>query len=71
MSAPSPVLPDPALPTNSSDDIRLQGLSQLLNSSDPTSWSTLAHLFIEWPSRAVAFSPDQSDTYLLASTFRI
>jgi len=71
MSAPLPVLPDPALPASLSDEARLQALSQLLNSSDRVSSSTLTYLLAGWFSPAVAFSPDRSDTYLLASTFRI
>ena len=71
LSAPSPMQPDPALPANSSDDVRLQGLSQLLNVWDPVSSSTLTYLPAGWMSLTVAFCPDRSDTYLLTSIFRI
>ena len=70
MSAPLPDLPGTALPANSQQDFGLQTLAQL-NSSDLVSPPALTHLFAGQVSMAVAFCPDHSDTYLLASTFRI
>jgi hypothetical protein len=70
MSAPVPDQPRPALPGNSSEEFRLQTQAQLLDSSEPVSASALASL-LEWVSSTIRFYPDRSDTYLLASTFRI
>jgi hypothetical protein len=70
MSAPMPDQPRPALPGNSSEEFRIQTQAQLLDSSEPVSASALTSL-LEWVSSTIRFYPDRSDTYLLASTFRI
>jgi hypothetical protein len=70
ISTPLSDQPNTALPGSSSDDLRLQTQSQLLDSSQPTSPSTLTHFLSTWMS-TVTFRPDRSETYLLASIFRI
>ena len=57
-----------ASPANCSEEFRLQTHSQLLDSSVPVLQAALA---LPCPSSTIAFCPDRSDTYLLASTFRI
>ena len=57
-----------APPANSSEEFRLQTHSQLLDSSVPLPSSTQVFASTSSP---IAFCPDRSDTYLLASTFRI
>jgi hypothetical protein len=71
ISAPPPDLPGPALPATSTEDFGLQTLLQLLNSSEPVPAATLTQLLARCISLAVSFCPDRSDTYRLASTFRI
>jgi hypothetical protein len=68
MSAPLPDESRSTPPANSSEAFRLQTHSQLLDSSVPV--HPLAMTFA-WVSSTMAFFPDRSDTYLLASTFRI
>jgi hypothetical protein len=68
MSAPFPDPSRSAAPANSSEEFRLQTHSQLLDSSVPLPSSAMA---FAWASSTIAFCPDRSDTYLLASTFRI
>jgi len=68
MSAPLPDGSRSAPAANSSEEFRLQTHSQLLDSSGPLSSSTPA---FAWTSSTMAFCPDRSDTYLLASSFRI
>lgn len=70
MPAPVPDQPRPALTGNSSEEFRLQIQLQLLDSSEPVSPSALASL-LGWVPWTISFCPDRSDTYLLASTFRI
>ncbi len=69
MSAPLPDQSRPLLPGNPSEEFKLQIQSQLLDSSEPISPTTLTFL-PRWVS-TITFCPDRSDTYLLASTFRI
>lgn len=71
MSAPLPGQPRPALPGNPSEEFKLQTQAQLLESSEPVSVSVLTPLPPGWVYWAIAFCRDRSDTYLLASTFRI
>jgi hypothetical protein len=71
MSAPLPDQPRPALPGKSSEEFRLQTQTQLLESSEPVSPSAPTLLLPGWVSSTDAFCQDRSDTYLLASTFRI
>ena len=71
MSAPLPNRPRPALPGNASEEFRFQTQAQLLDSSEPVSLSALTPLPLGWVSSTIAFCLDRSDTYLLASTFRI
>jgi hypothetical protein len=71
MSAPLPNQPRPALPGNSSQEFRQETRAQLLDSSEPISPSALTLLLPGWVSSTLTFCPDRSDTYLLASTFRI
>ena len=68
MSAPLPDESRSAPPANSSEEFRLQTHSQLLDTSGPLPSSALA---FAWASSTMSFCPDRSDTYLLASTFRI
>jgi hypothetical protein len=68
MSAPLPDESRSTPPANSSEAFRLQAHSQLLDSSAPLPSSTLA--FVP-SSSTIAFCLDRSETYLLASTFRI
>ena len=68
ISAPFPDQSRSAPPADSSEEFRLQTHSQLLDSSVPVLQSALA---LPCPSSTIAFCPDRSDTYLLASTFRI
>ena len=68
MSAPFPDHSRPAPPANSSEEFRLQTHAQLRDSSGPLPSSTLAFASA---SSTMAFCPDRSDIYLLASTFRI
>ena len=68
MSAPLPDESRSTPPANSSEAFRLQTHSQLLDSSVPLPSSTLA--FVP-SSSTIAFCLDRSETYLLASTFRI
>ena len=68
ISAPFPDQSRSAPPANCSEEFRLQTHSQLLDSSVPVLPSALA---LPCPSSRIAFCPDRSDTYLLASTFRI
>ena len=71
ISAPPQGQPRPALPSNASEEFRFQTQTQLLNLSEPVSLSTLPPLPPGWMSSTIAFCLDRSDTYLLASTFRI
>ena len=68
MSAPLPDESRSAPPANSSEAFRLQTHSQLLDSSVPVHPLTMT---FAWVSSTMTFFPDRSDTYLLASTFRI
>ena len=68
MSAPLPDESRSAPPANSSEAFRLQTHSQLLDSSVPVHPLTMT---FAWVSSTMSFCPDRSDTYLLASTFRI
>ena len=68
MSAPFPGKSRAVPPAASSEEFRLQTHSQLLASSVPLPSSTLVFTSV---SSTIAFCPDRSDTYLLASTFRI
>lgn len=68
MSAPFPGQSRSAPPANSSEEFRLQTLSQLLDSSAPLPSSAMP---FAWVSSTITFCPDRSDTYLLVSTFRI
>jgi hypothetical protein len=68
VSAPFPDKSRSVPPATSSEEFRLQTHSQLLDSSVPV--HPLAMTFA-WVSSTMAFFPDRSDTYLLASTFRI
>jgi hypothetical protein len=68
ISAPFPDQSRSATPANSSQEFRLQTPSQFLDPSGPL--PSLAMTFA-WPSLRITFCPDRSDTYLLASTFRI
>jgi hypothetical protein len=70
MSAPLQDQPGAALPNSSSDEFRLQTQSQLLDSSQPISLLAPTPFLPAWIS-AITFCPDRSETYLLASTFRI
>jgi hypothetical protein len=70
MSAPLPDQPNTTLPGGSSDEFRLQTQSQLLDSSQSISPFALTPFLPAWIS-TITFCPDRSDTYLLASTFRI
>jgi hypothetical protein len=71
MSAPLQDQPRPALPGNSSQEFRQETRAQLLDSSEPISPSAQTLLLPGWLSSTLTFCPDRSDTYLLASTFRI
>ena len=71
MSAPLPDQPRPALPGNSSEEFKVRTQAQLLDSSEPVSLSALTPLPPAWVSSTIAFYLDRSDTYLLASAFRI
>jgi len=68
ISAPFPDQSRSAPPADSSEEFRLQTHSQLQDSSVLVLQSALALLCL---SSTIAFCPDRSDTYLLASTFRI
>ena len=68
VSAPFPDKSRSVPPATSSEEFRLQTHSQLLDSSVPLPSSTLAFASA---SSTIAFCPDRSDIYLLASTFRI
>ena len=68
MSAPFPGKSRSVPPATSSGEFRLQTHSQLLDSSVPLPSSIVAFASA---SSTIAFCPDRSDTYLLASTFRI
>jgi hypothetical protein len=68
ISAPLPDQSRSAPPANSSEEFRLQTLSQWLDSSGPVLQPALT---LPCPSSTIAFCPDRSDTYLLASTFHI
>jgi len=70
MSAPLPDQSRSPLPGNPSEEFKLQTQSQLLDSSEPVSLSALTPFLLGWVS-TITFCPDRSDTYLLASTFRI
>jgi len=59
------------VPGNASEELRLQTHAQLLKSSEPVSPSALAPLAPGWVSSTTGFRLDRSDTYLLASAFRI
>jgi len=54
-----------APPANCSEEFRLQTHSRLL---EPLPSSAMA---LAWASSTIAYCPDRSDTYLLASSFRI
>jgi hypothetical protein len=71
ISAPPSDQPHPLLPGNSSEEFRLQTQFQMLDSSEPVSQSDLSSMLFRWESSTRGFCPDRSDTYLLASTFRI
>jgi len=71
MSAPFPDQSRSTPPANSSEEFRLHTQAQLLDSSEPVSPSALTSLLSRWVSSTTGFCPDRSDTYLLASTFRI
>lgn len=71
ISAPSPDQPRPALPGNASEEFRFQTRAQLLDSSEPVSLSFRTPIPPGWVSSTTAFCLDRSETYLLASTFRI
>jgi hypothetical protein len=68
ISAPFPAQSRSAPPANSSEEFRLQTLSQLLDSSGPLLSSAMA---FAWASSTITFCSDRSDTYLRVSTFRI
>ena len=68
VSAPFPDESRSAPPATTYEEFRLQTHSQLLDSSGPLPSSTPA---FAWASSTMAFCPDRSDTYLLASTLRI
>ena len=68
LSAPFPNESRSAPPATSCQEFRLQTHSQLVDSSGPLPSLALA---FAWASSKISFCPDRSDTYLLASTFRI
>ena len=69
MSAPFQQRPDGALPSSTSSQFKLQASSLALASSPLTSPLALPRFWSVWAT--IAFCPDRSETYLLASTFRI
>ena len=70
VSAPLPDQSWSLLPCNSSEEFKLQTQSQLLDSSEPISPSAVRSFLPGW-ALTITFCPDRSDTYLLASAFRI
>jgi hypothetical protein len=68
MSAPFPGQVRSTPPSNSSEEFRLQTLSQLLDLSGPLLSSAMA---FAWASSTITFRQDHSDTYLLVCTLRI
>ena len=68
MSAPFPDQSRSTPPATSSEEFRLQTLSQLLDSSGQLPLSAVPFAST---SSTITFCPDRSDTYLLVSTFRI